>query len=121
MYTNFSYCAWSQFVVHKGQPEFLKLAEVIRMELAHQNEAAVSQEKKTIVVKVNNRDVTFTEHKITGAVIKSTAIAQGVPIQQDFQLFEVKHGEPLKPIRDDQPVNLHEHQQFRATAPDDNS
>ena len=91
------------------------------MELAHGNENVVAQQKKTIVVKVNNREVSFTEHKVTGAAIKSTAISQGVPIQQDFQLFEVKHGEPLKPIRDDETVNLHENQQFRATAPDDNS
>jgi hypothetical protein len=83
------------------------------MELVH--------EVKTIVVKVNGRDVSFKEHKVTGAEIKSTAISQGVPIQQDFRLFEVRPGHPLKEIRDDEVVNLHEREQFRATAPDDNS
>jgi len=91
------------------------------MQLAHENDGEVSVHKKTLTVKVNNRGVAFTEHKVTGALIKSTAISQGVPIQQDFQLFEVKHGEPLKPIADDQVVTLHEGEEFRATAPDDNS
>jgi hypothetical protein len=91
------------------------------MQLTHENQNQVSQHRKTIIVKVNNRDVSFIEHRVTGADIKSTAISQGVPIQQDFQLFEVRHGEPLKPIRDDESVNLHEGEQFRATAPDDNS
>lgn len=91
------------------------------MQLAHENEREVSVHKKTLTVKVNNHGVTFTEHKVTGSVIKSTAISQGVPIQQDFQLFEVKRGEPLKPIGDDEVVTLHEGEEFRATAPDDNS
>jgi hypothetical protein len=91
------------------------------MQLAHENELESAAHKKIFRVKVNNREVKFTEHKVTGAVIKSTAISQCVPIQQDFHLFEVKHGEPLKPIADDQVVTLHEGEHFRATAPDDNS
>ena len=75
----------------------------------------------TVVVKVNNRNVSFTEDKVTGKVIKATAIAQGVPIQLDFHLFEVKPNQPLKQIRDDETVTLHIGEQFRATAPDDNS
>lgn len=81
----------------------------------------IAEKTKTITVTVNNRPVEFIEHKATGYEIKATAIAQEVPIQQDFSLFEVKHDEPLKPIRDDEVVNLHKGQEFRATAPDDNS
>ena len=81
----------------------------------------VVHEVITIVVKVNNRDVVFQKRQVTGAEIKSTAISQGVPIQQDFQLFEVRPAFPLKPIRDDEVVNLQGGEQFRATAPDDNS
>jgi hypothetical protein len=81
----------------------------------------VEHEVKTIVVKVNNKDVSFIDHRVTGAQIKSRAISQGVPIQQDFQLFEVRHGAPLKPIPDDEIVSLHNGEQFRATAPDDQS
>ena len=76
---------------------------------------------KVITVKVNNRSVEFDTQKATGAVIKGTAIKQGVPIQQDFQLFEVRPGGPLKPIADDETVNLNDKEEFRATAPDDNS
>jgi hypothetical protein len=74
-----------------------------------------------VEVKVNNKEVKFTEHQVTGAIIKSTAIAQGVPIQPDFQLFQIIHGQPLKQIGDNEQVNLHECEAFRATAPDDNS
>lgn len=74
-----------------------------------------------VVVKVNNKEVKFTEHHVTGAIIKRTAIAQGVPIQSDFQLFQIIHGQPLKQIGDNEQVNLHECEAFRATAPDDNS
>lgn len=80
-----------------------------------------AEKVRVITVRVNNRPVEFTVHKATGAQIKATAIAQGVPIQLDFQLFEKIEGEPLKPIQDNQEVTLHEKQEFRATAPDDNS
>ncbi len=81
----------------------------------------ITEKVKAITVTVNNRPVEFTVHKATGAEIKATAISQEVPIQQDFQLFEVREHEPLKPIRDDEVVNLHDGLKFRATAPDDNS
>jgi hypothetical protein len=72
-------------------------------------------------VKVNTKEVKFKEHRVTGATIKSTAIAQGVAIQMDFNLFQIIHGRPLKEICDDEHVNLHECEAFRATAPDDTS
>jgi hypothetical protein len=71
--------------------------------------------------KVNNKHVKFKEHRVTGAIIKSTAIAQGVAIHMDFQLFQIIHGRPLKEIGDNEHVNLHECEAFRATAPDDTS
>lgn len=76
---------------------------------------------KTITVTVNERPVTFSEHKATGLEIKQTAIKQGVAIQEDFVLFEVKGNSPLKQVGDCETVTLHEGQKFRATAPDDNS
>jgi len=75
----------------------------------------------TVTVTVNNRPVTFAHHEATGASIKEAAIRQGVPIQQDFNLFEVKHDGSLKPIGDDEIVHLHNKLVFRATAPDDTS
>lgn len=77
--------------------------------------------EKDVTVTVNGRAVTFTDHKATGLEIKSTAVRQGVPIQTDFVLFEVKGGEPLKQVGDSETVTLHKSQVFRAVAPDDNS
>jgi Multiubiquitin len=82
---------------------------------------SMSKKPKTITVIVNERPVTFSEHKATGLEIKQTAIKQGVAIQEDFVLFEVKGNSPLKQIGDCETVTLHEGQKFRATAPDDNS
>ena len=78
------------------------------------------KERKTITVKVNDNPVAFTTREATGLQIKEAAINQGVNIQLDFNLFEVKDGK-LDPIADDKTVHLHEDQKFRAVTPDDNS
>jgi len=74
-----------------------------------------------IRVTVNGRPVILSDKKLTGTAIKQAAIAQGVPIQPDFVLFEVKPGGKLKPIGDQEEVTLHEGAVLRAVAPDDNS
>jgi hypothetical protein len=76
---------------------------------------------KDVTVSVNGRPVRFTDRKVTGLEIKTTAIAQGVSIQKDFALFEVKGGGKLKQIGDHETVELNKNQEFRAVAPDDNS
>lgn len=76
---------------------------------------------KTVTVKVNNHPVTFQDHKATGLEIKRTAIQQSVAIQEDFNLFRVKGGGQLEPVADNETVTLHKDEEFRATAPDDNS
>lgn len=83
------------------------------------NEHAEKKEK-TITIFVNGNPVAFTEHKATGLQIKEAAINQGVSIQLDFNLFELKGGK-LHPVSDDQTVELHKEQEFRAVTPDDNS
>ena len=80
-----------------------------------------AKEHKTVTAILNERPVTFSEHKTTGLEIKRTAIQQGVAIQEDFVLFEVKDNSSLKQIGDCDTVNVHKGQVFRATAPDDNS
>lgn len=75
----------------------------------------------TITVLVNERPVIFHQHKASGAEVKATAIAQGVSIQPDFNLFEEKGHGTLKPVGDHDTVTLHPHQEFVAIAPDDNS
>lgn len=86
------------------------------VETTDQREAA-----KAVTVKVNNTSVTFSERHVTGAAIKATAIAQGVQIQSDFALFEVKGQGKLKPVGDQDRVTLNDNDEFRAIAPDDNS
>ncbi len=76
---------------------------------------------KTVIVKVNNHPVTFQDHKSTGLEIKRTAIQQGVAIHDDFNLFRVNGGGKLDLIADNETVTLHKNEEFRATAPDDNS
>lgn len=78
------------------------------------------KDPKTITVKVNGNPVSFTVKEVTGLQIKEAAINQGVRIQLDFNLFEIKGGK-LHPIADTQTVHLHEKQEFRAVTPDDNS
>lgn len=75
---------------------------------------------RTITVKVNNHPVIFQDHKTTGLEIKRAAIQQGVTIREDFSLFRVTGGQ-LMPIADGETVTLHKDEEFRATAPDDNS
>jgi hypothetical protein len=72
-------------------------------------------------VTVNNHEVVFQERHVTGAEIKSTAISQGVAIQQDFVLYEVKGHGRLELIEDGDRVTLHPNQEFRALTPDDTS
>ena len=93
---------------------------------AKEKEQAVNGEtekhqSKTTTINVNEKSVTMQGHKATGMEIKETAIAQGVSIQKDFNLFRVNPGNNLKQIRDDETVALHEGEQFRAVTTDDNS
>jgi len=79
------------------------------------------QHAPALTVTINNQPVVFLERKATGSEIKATAIAQGVQIQSDFVLFEVKDDGVLKQIGDAETVQLHPNQRFRAVGPDDNS
>jgi hypothetical protein len=85
------------------------------------SETAKPEENVSVTVTVNGHVVIFHTRKANGAEIKAAAIAQGVPIQQDFALFEVKGPGHLDQVPDDKDVELHPKQAFRAVAPDDNS
>jgi len=86
-------------------------------ENVHAQDAAA----KAVTIKVNNKPVTMPDRKATGAQIKAAAIEAGVQIQADFALFWKTGGAPLKPILDQDAVELHEGQTFTATPPDDTS
>ncbi len=73
-----------------------------------------------VTVKVNEQPVTFQTRKATGAEIKQTAIAQGVAIQPDFNLYR-KTGGNLKRIDDSETVELHDGEEFRAVTPQEPS
>ncbi len=73
---------------------------------------------KTVTITVNDRPITFQEHKATGMEIKETAITQGLKIHSDLVLFKVNPNCCLKQIRDTETVTLHEAARFCAVTPD---
>ena len=73
-----------------------------------------------VEVTVNMQQVILTAHRLTGLQIKQEAIAHGVAIQADFQL-SVKDGHRFRVVGDTDEIEVHEHQEFLAVAPDDNS
>lgn len=78
--------------------------------------------RTSLTVKVNNKEVHFTNLRVTGLEIKQTAIAQGVKIDVGCVLYRLKPDGGLGPaIRDDEPVTLRDCDAFNCVAPDDNS
>ena len=82
----------------------------------------VTEDRKhrTVTITVNNQPVEVTGPKVTGREIKEAAIAQGVSIELDFQLAEIRHGEQHI-VGDSHVVTVTKHSVFVATAGDDNS
>lgn len=78
------------------------------------------QNNSTVTVLVNNREVLLSDHKTTGLGIKEAAVAHGVAINVNFALFRVA-GQTQHPVGDGDTVTVHDKQEFRAVAPDDNS
>lgn len=74
-----------------------------------------------IAIKVNDDSVAVTDKHQTGASIKAAAIAQGVPIEADFDLSEVLPNDKQKPIADDKKVEVKDGDEFWAIPGDDNS
>lgn len=75
-----------------------------------------------ITVDVNTKPVQFTKHRVTGLVIKQTAVKQGVAIKTDFVLYrDLPNGGLSAAIGNEQYVNLHDGEKFTCVAPDDNS
>ena len=87
-------------------------------------EATVQTKTRTITVSVNNKPVHLPDDpgrdEATGLEIKQAAIAQGINIQIDFSLFELR-GNDLQPVGDNDQIHVRNNQKFRAVAPDDTS
>ena len=80
-----------------------------------------SEEHGEVRITVNEQFVTLEHHKATGEEIKAVAIAQGVPIQLDFDLSEVLPEGKQRAIGNDKTVTLKEGDEFWAIPGDDNS
>ena len=74
-----------------------------------------------ITVLVNEQVVTLPSRTVTGAQIKTAAIAQGVAIQLNFVLQEELPNGTSRIIGDADEVHWRAHLRFTAIAPDDNS
>jgi Multiubiquitin len=79
------------------------------------------EHEKTTTVTVNEQPVQLEGKTATGAQIKSAAIAQGVHIQQNFELQEELPNGTSRVIGDTDVVQLRPHLRFTAIAHDDNS
>lgn len=76
---------------------------------------------KTIFIMVNSHKVEMLAGPTTGLEIKEAAIKEGVEIQLNFVLqLEMPNGTG-KIIGDDDKLELYDHQNFTAIAPDDNA
>lgn len=72
-------------------------------------------------IEVNRKPVEVMGPKTTGLLIKQAAIDQGVKLQLDFQLAELRPNQPHRIIGNQDEVSIHPGLEFVATAGDDNS
>jgi hypothetical protein len=82
---------------------------------------AGEQGLRQVEIIVNKKPVRIEGHEATGLEIKQAAIHQGVDIQLDFQLAEIRPDGEHRIIGDADKIHLHEGEKFIATASDDNS
>ena len=85
------------------------------------NSAPVGGGQPPITVVVNEQEVTLPSRTVTGADIKTAAIAQGVAIQPNFVLQEELPNGTSRIVGDADEVHWRAHLRFSAIAPDDNS
>jgi hypothetical protein len=82
---------------------------------------ATAARPQVVDIIVNKKSVEMGTKRANGLQIKQTAIAQGVQIEAEFQLFRLLGGGQRKLIGDTDEVELHKGEEFAATAGDDNS
>ena len=84
--------------------------------------AVTAKHEKTITIEVNSKPVALHAEEVTGLEIKEAAIAQGVEIQLDFQLWEETHGgHEMRSIGDDELVKIHNKMEFTCNTGDHDS
>ncbi|MDD7814484.1 multiubiquitin domain-containing protein [Mycobacterium sp. CSUR Q5927] len=84
-------------------------------------ESAAKQHGQAVDIQLNNRSVRLPDHRVTGLEIKQAAIAQGVNIELDFVLSELRERRPAQVIGDADVVTVTKNSRFTAVAGDDNS
>ena len=82
---------------------------------------AQNKPKHLTKIVVNKKPVEVDGPHLSGLAIKQAAISQGVNIQIDFQLAEIRNKGEHQIVGDNDVVAIHEHSEFVATACDDNS
>lgn len=80
-----------------------------------------NQHPQHFTIKVNDQEVTLSDHHMNGAEIKAAAVTAGVPIQPDFVLSRVLPNGKQKIVPDDKKVRVDEGDEFWAIPGDDNS
>jgi hypothetical protein len=79
------------------------------------------EDLRTSDVFVNNQPLRLPKHRITGAEIKSAAIAKGIQIDAGFQLWWERGGGREQQVGDNAAITTLDGHRFTAVAPDDNS
>ena len=74
-----------------------------------------------VEITVNERPVVVPDKDTTGLGIKKAAIAQNVPIKEDFILQQELPNGGSRVIGDNDPIKVHPHERFTAIDRDDNS
>ena len=81
-----------------------------------------AKKHEPVTVTVNTKLVTLPSHRVTGLQIKEAAIAQGVPIELDFELtWEAHGGHPAQNVTDDELITVDRHSVFTAVDNEEDS
>ncbi|MFJ4331183.1 multiubiquitin domain-containing protein [Streptomyces sp. NPDC088935] len=82
---------------------------------------AAPHRPRTVTVTVNGQPVVLPEREVTGREIKQVAMAQGLPIDEGFQLSVRRSNGRYEVVDDSEEIHVHARQEFLAVPPDDNS
>jgi len=77
--------------------------------------------KPLTTITVNKKPVQIMGPRVTGRAIKEAAIAQGVEIELDFELIEIRANGERGIVGDDTVVTINKNSVFKAVDGDDNS
>jgi hypothetical protein len=84
-------------------------------------ESAFNHRQHVVEVLVNNRFVRLPAGVVKGLEIKQAAIKQGLCIELDFVLSELRQHHAARVIGDEDTVRINKQSRFSAVAGDDNS